>query len=778
MGAANSKVEEDKALQLCRERKKFVRQALDGRYSLAAAHVMYVHSLRNTGTALGKFVESNAHVESSLYTSTSATPEPLALTEKSLSHFSFSSPSFSHRADAAYTLSPSPSPPPPTSTVYHANHMKFTGSYSREVQEKLPSPITGTVTFSSTPRNTTPDSSEKPDLSAFEDSPVPPGTPQWDFFGLFHPIDHQMPSQGGKRMNQGFEDADDIKRLREEEGIPELEDDEEKGSMDRTEEEFHDSDDEFDEPSTETLVRSFENVNRVNDESMSSPPPTAPSMRSATSEGEFMNGDKGQSPDLSSRRGKSPAVAPSSETKRTPMKDNHDEQKVTAKDFSSSIKDIGGLFIKASESGREVPRKLEANELHFRSIFPGKERASVLSVYLRTCFSCGEDRWQAQEEPAQAAMKYLTWHRTGSSRSSSSRNPLGLNLKDDTEELNDNYIGSVCMISGSHASTLDRLYAWERKLYDEVKACDEIRRNYDVKCKILRQLESKGHLDLKERTDRIGKTRASIKDLHSRIIVAIHRIDSISKRIEELRDKELQPQLEELIEGLGRMWEVMFECHKLQLNIISVAHGSSNTKIPVHSEEHRKITLDLENELGSLSSSFTKWIGAQKTYLEAINNWLGKCYLHPQKTPKRKRRRPQQTPLWKHGPPIYATCELWLEELKALPSKDVTESIKRLAADIRQFLPLQERNQGKNAKHAQTPPTSWEGGSGADSEVNMLKDYASEDWITGVDRFRLSLVEFLDKLNKYAESSVHMYVSLEKAIPDRKSTYDKSKSQP
>lgn len=25
------------------------------------------------------------------------------------------------------------------------------------------------------------------------------------------------------------------------------------------------------------------------------------------------------------------------------------------------------------------------------------------------------------------------------------------------------------MVSGSHASTLDRLFAWERKLYDEVK---------------------------------------------------------------------------------------------------------------------------------------------------------------------------------------------------------------------------------------------------------------------------------------------------------------------
>lgn len=71
-----------------------------------------------------------------------------------------------------------------------------------------------------------------------------------------------------------------------------------------------------------------------------------------------------------------------------------------------------------------------------------------------------------------------------------------------------------------------------------------IRRDYDMKCKILRQLESKG-----ESSNKIDKTRAVVKDLHSRIRVAIHRINSISKRIEELRDTELEPQLEELISG-------------------------------------------------------------------------------------------------------------------------------------------------------------------------------------------------------------------------------------
>ena len=47
----------------------------------------------------------------------------------------------------------------------------------------------------------------------------------------------------------------------------------------------------------------------------------------------------------------------------------------------------------------------------------------------------------------------------------------------------------------------------------------------------------------------IDKTRATVKDLHSRIRVALHAINSISKRIEKMRDDELLPQLLELNQG-------------------------------------------------------------------------------------------------------------------------------------------------------------------------------------------------------------------------------------
>lgn len=60
--------------------------------------------------------------------------------------------------------------------------------------------------------------------------------------------------------------------------------------------------------------------------------------------------------------------------------------------------------------------------------------------------------------------------RSASSRSSSSRFlQVATSSKDDGDETGSDYSEESCMISGSHQSTLERLYAWEKKLYDEVK---------------------------------------------------------------------------------------------------------------------------------------------------------------------------------------------------------------------------------------------------------------------------------------------------------------------
>lgn len=758
MGASSSKMEEDNALHLCSERKKYVKHALDGRCSLAASHVTYIQSLRSIGISFRKFVEPEAPIESSLCTSTSATPEALGLTEKSASHFSFYSPMTS-RENAADNFSPSPSPPYSINR-FQANHMTFTSSFSKKIEEKPSLPVTGIVTSSSASQNITPRSSEIHDSETSPSAAIrlSNGNSPWDYFGLLDPSENQFSFQEDRRVKEQFGISDDIRRHREEVGIPELEEEEEDNVSVSSTEEFQESEDEFDEPSTDTLVRSFNNLNRASDHVEASVSSTMCSAESTSSETELLKRMKSRSFNLSPLHDTPTAAAVPTDIDRAPVKADVSENKVPIEDFFASMKYVEELFHKASESGEEVPRMLEANKLHFRPIVPRRKGGLVASTILTACFSCGEDPSSIPREPPQTATKYLTWHRTTSSCSSSSRNPLGSASKDDAGYLNgDVPFEKFGMISGSHASTLDRLYAWERKLYDEIKASKIVRSRYDMKCKNLRGLESKGASSYQ-----IDKTRAVVKDLHSRIRVAIHRIDHISKKIEDLRDKELQPQLEELIKGLSHMWREMSNCHKLQHDAISVTRGNGNVRISIRSHSHRHITLRLDDELGSLSSSFTKWIGAQKSYLEAINGWLLKCVKLPQKSSKRRR---MQASSWRHfGPPIYVTCGEWLDKLSELPTKDVVDSVKGLAADAGHFLPSQEKAQGKKKGNTQS--------NGSDPKVGTPRDEALEDCTLGLDRFRSSLVGFLGQLSKFADSSKRMYEDLEIEIERAKNEYE------
>lgn len=222
------------------------------------------------------------------------------------------------------------------------------------------------------------------------------------------------------------------------------------------------------------------------------------------------------------------------------------------------------------------------------------------------------------------------------------------------------------------------------------------------------------------------------------------------------------------------MWEVMSECHKRQFQIIAAAQ-ITEARISGRSESHKQITIHLENELLSLSSSFFKWINAQKFYLRAINNWLMKCVSIPQPKKNRRRRRAYD-PTRDSGPPVYVTCGVWMEKLDSLNEKRVTDSIKGLASETLRFLPRQEKNLRKGLNRASSMLLKAEDG-GSESTVTMLRDDASEDWVSGFDRFRSSMVGFLGQLNEYAGSSVKLYEDLKEGIEDAKSKYEQFKAQ-
>ncbi|KAK7847084.1 nitrate regulatory gene2 protein [Quercus suber] len=67
MGCANSKTDKNEGLCLCKERKRFIKQAIDSRYALATAHVSYTQSLRNIGIALWRYAETEVLIRWSFY---------------------------------------------------------------------------------------------------------------------------------------------------------------------------------------------------------------------------------------------------------------------------------------------------------------------------------------------------------------------------------------------------------------------------------------------------------------------------------------------------------------------------------------------------------------------------------------------------------------------------------------------------------------------------------------------------------------------------------------
>ncbi|GMH05912.1 hypothetical protein Nepgr_007752 [Nepenthes gracilis] len=139
-----------------------------------------------------------------------------------------------------------------------------------------------------------------------------------------------------------------------------------------------------------------------------------------------------------------------------------------AKEFLSSIKDIEHQFFRASESGEEVSRMLEANKIRigFTDIEGSSPNLAIAVAHRLVCCQ-GKDGLTSLEPPH--VPKVIKWNRSTSSQSSSSRNPLATSSKHDADCNGIDFAEDLFMISGSHSSTLDRLYAWERKLHDEVK---------------------------------------------------------------------------------------------------------------------------------------------------------------------------------------------------------------------------------------------------------------------------------------------------------------------
>eukprot|EP00249_Psilotum_nudum_P006678 c19975_g1_i1 orf=1412-2638(+) len=250
-----------------------------------------------------------------------------------------------------------------------------------------------------------------------------------------------------------------------------------------------------------------------------------------------------------------------------------------------------------------------------------------------------------------------------------------------------------CGMSGSHALTLERIYTWEKKLYEEVKAGELIRIAFDRKCEQLRHQDSKGR-----DSTAIDKTRATVKNLDMQLMVALRAIHLVSLRIQKLTNEELFPQLAEILEGLMRMWKIMLECHKTQKEIaLEMNNLENSTAAEEITEAHRKATIELENELNILQIRFNRWIKSQAVYVDAVLAWLRLCHIEPE-TDKNGM---IISPFWAEGPPIYSLLKNWHQALKRLQDKEeVMETISTFSTvvhslQLEQFEELRQKRKAE-----------------------------------------------------------------------------------
>ncbi|GMJ07147.1 hypothetical protein like AT2G19090 [Hibiscus trionum] len=650
MGCSSSKLNDEEAVQLCKDRKNFIKQAVEQRSRFSYGHIAYIQSLKRVSAALRNYIEFEADEPRKLLLDSFITPSFTPLKKASPGSISVLPSSFS---PAAIRSNPK--------SALKVNYLRSGGDPAVSVEERPPSPETVRIETYSPVHHFGIDSvfamqSSPMNSSFFSYSPndrpnLPPPSPQtsqWDFFwNPFSSLDYYGYAYQNS-LDHGVMDDDigGLRQVQEEEGIPDLEEDETDTKVNLAEENAKTStnygreevtveDVDEDEENEEETDSGSENEQEVRDLQVGAQ--TAGQVEVGTKEMVDVNNEAKE---------------------ETPGFTVYVNQRPTS--MEEVINDLKAQFIVVCDAANEVSVMLEANRVRYSSAL--------------------------NELTAMKMLNPVALLRSASSRSSSSR--FLFNSSSSREagyESSSDFSEDSCMFHGRHQSTLDRLFAWEKKLYEEVKSGEKVRIAYEKKSRQLRNQDVKG-----DDPFAVDKTRAAIRDLHTQLKVSIHSVEAISKRIETLRDEELQPQLLELVQGLARMWKVMAECHQAQKRTLDVAKAllagtPSKLEAKLHpsisaSEPHRlaRSAANLEAEIRNWRACFQSWIASQRSYLHALSGWLLRCLRSDPDTSKLSfsPRRSNETPA------IVGLCIKWSKFLDAVRETPVLDGLDFFAAGM------------------------------------------------------------------------------------------------
>ncbi|KAM0829373.1 hypothetical protein ACQ4PT_066913 [Festuca glaucescens] len=206
--------------------------------------------------------------------------------------------------------------------------------------------------------------------------------------------------------------------------------------------------------------------------------------------------------------------------------------------------------------------------------------------------------------------------------------------------------------------TLQRLYIWEKKLYNEVKSEEKMRLLLAKNSKRLKFLDQKG-----VEAHKIDETQNLVRKLSTKIGIAV-------RVIAKAEDSALC--------RFVKMWQEKLECFQIQCEAISLA---KNLDSVISGGISRDLAMELEVDLVKCIVNFSSWVNAQRSFVKALNGWLALCLNYRQEeTPDGAR---PCSPGRVGAPLVFTICSSWSQAMDRISEKEVVTAMQALVSSVR-----------------------------------------------------------------------------------------------
>ncbi|PIN00764.1 hypothetical protein CDL12_26734 [Handroanthus impetiginosus] len=705
MGCTASKLDNEDTVRRCKERRRLMKEAVHARHHLAAAHSDYCRSLRITGSALVTFA-SGEPLSVSHHTPPVLLRTPSSSTTTSKIKIPNFNPPTNHNIPSP-SPSPSvhpPSPPPPISTPSSHQHQPTPPPpIRRKKPVKVPHILSDSSFTSSPPHNftynaranstysTTP--SQASSVWNWDNFYPPPSPPSSEYF-------QQLQNNKNTTTRINDDNLDDDRYTDN--------DNDDKASTFTSYSNVRDHEDPYQNPFSSNQSKqsqfddrasNYSSYSRYSDNSYARQGPAAVQKKGSNlkrweSEEEEAQREEVQCSEWEDHDHYSSTTSSSDEDEREDLKSRSDYG--TRSNFGSVKNEAipapaktGNINVNANSKFSMKSEKLSSEDDGKSSVSWGdhmnnervnsdrrivvrhKDLAEIVAAireYFDKAAAAGEqvsemlETGRAQLDRSFKQLKKTVYHSSGmlSNLSSSwtSKPPLAVKYRFEPS--------SIEQPGGPKSlwSTLERLLAWEKKLYEEVKAREGVKIEHEKKLSLLQSQEYRGGEEAK-----LDKTKASIKRLQSLIVVTSQAVSTTSSAIIGLRDSDLVPQLVELCHGFMYMWRSMNQFHEVQNDIVQQVRGLVNhaAKGESTSDLHKRATRDLESAVSAWHSSFCRLIKFQRDFVQSLHGWFKLTLLPVNSEPTNRNMEISH---------VFAFCDEWKLALDRIPDTVASEAIK------------------------------------------------------------------------------------------------------